>query len=400
MVADTPYILDEECKECPKLEELENIFLDITVEKDAKIIVFSEWERMLFLVRELAEKLNLRYAWHTGSVPQLQRREEIRRFKEDSECRLFLTTDSGSTGLNLQVANVVINLDIPWNPAKLEQRIARAWRKNQTRAVQVINLVTEDTIEQRMLSMLTMKQAVADAVLDAVGDLSEMALPSASSQAFIDKMEQLTGQTLPSSPSSDQEMRESTPENIVQDLLARHTDRIHLVELHQNAAFAVVDKVDSEIQQNLSQITSDSVEVIDFDTYMTLQRLVEAGVLQFGTGTKSLLFQSQLIQKDRRTGQQQKLERATAIFKEAERKLTMVQLLKSGGFTTEALPTAFEAFHKGMEVLEILHPASTPTTSQLKEQINNVENPDQFIDTLFRWMEEISTLKTQYALGV
>src|SRR5207249_11518855 len=58
-----------------------------------------------------------------------------------SDLRLFLSTDSGSVGLNLQVASAVVNVDLPWNPAKLEQRIARAWRKNQTRSVTVVNLV-------------------------------------------------------------------------------------------------------------------------------------------------------------------------------------------------------------------------------------------------------------------
>jgi SNF2 family DNA or RNA helicase len=75
----------------------------------------------------------LGYAWHTGGVPQQRRRAEIRVFKSDPECRVFLSTDSGGVGLNLQNASVVINCDLPWNPAKLEQRIARAWRKNQTR---------------------------------------------------------------------------------------------------------------------------------------------------------------------------------------------------------------------------------------------------------------------------
>ena len=105
----------------------------------------------LSLVREMAQDLGIEFAWHTGSVPQDRRRAEIARFKRDPDCRLFLSTDSGSVGLNLQIASSVINLDLPWNPAKLEQRIARAWRKNQMRTVDVINLVTEDSIEHVML---------------------------------------------------------------------------------------------------------------------------------------------------------------------------------------------------------------------------------------------------------
>ena len=149
MICDTNYILDPEDRECPKLAELEKV-LEECRENDAKVIVFSEWERMLELVRELCQRLRAGFAWHTGSVPQLRRRAEINAFKNDPNCRVFLSTDSGATGLNLQNASVVINCDLPWNPAKLEQRIARAWRKYQTRPVTVINLVSENTLEHRI----------------------------------------------------------------------------------------------------------------------------------------------------------------------------------------------------------------------------------------------------------
>ncbi|MBY0291677.1 MAG: DEAD/DEAH box helicase, partial [Alphaproteobacteria bacterium] len=124
MLCDTPYILDQNCRVCPKLHELESILEELFQDNTTKIIIFSEWERMLFLVRELLDKMNVGYAWHTGSVDQKKRRGEIHRFKEEKECKVFLSTDCGAVGLNLQVANVVINLDLPWNPAKLEQRIA------------------------------------------------------------------------------------------------------------------------------------------------------------------------------------------------------------------------------------------------------------------------------------
>ncbi len=110
-------------------------------------------------------------------MPQAKRRDEIQRLKSDPECHLFLSTDSGSVGLNLQVADIVINLDIPWNPAKLEQRIARAWRKHQKRPVQVINPVSENTIGHRMLGLLEQKRSLAAGVLDGKGE-STMGLPS------------------------------------------------------------------------------------------------------------------------------------------------------------------------------------------------------------------------------
>jgi len=398
MVADTPYILDDTCRECPKLIELEEILASFSMEKDSKIIIFSEWERMLFLVRELAKKMGFSFAWHTGSVSQEQRREDIKRFKEDPNCRLFLTTDSGSTGLNLQVASVVINLDLPWNPAKLEQRIARAWRKNQSRVVQVINLISENTIEQRMLSTLAMKQAVADAVLDAMNDLSEMPLPSASRQEFIEKLEQLTSMNDTYNIST--KTIKANPEHIMEDILARHSDRIHLLEAHQEKMVVVVDKKDPVIQQSLVEATNSSVEVLDYESYMTIKRLAEAGVIEFKDDNKQVLFQSHLIKAEQRIHQQKKLEYATLLYKDAERKLKLVLLLRSGDFVLESLPTAQEVFQKGIETLKAIEQPDDAGMFKLKELQNDHQKSDLFIDALSSWMDKINTTLAQYALGM
>ncbi len=201
MICDTNFILGDEDRACPKLDELKPILSEIRENPAVKVIVFSEWERMLLLVRELCGKLRLGCAWHTGTVPQQKRRGEINRFKTDPACRIFLSTDSGGVGLNLQHASVVINCDLPWNPAKLEQRIARAWRKHQTRAVTVINLVSADTIEHRMLATLADKRGLADGVLDRIGDFSAIKLRSGRT-ALLARLEQvmLTGVTPAPSP--------------------------------------------------------------------------------------------------------------------------------------------------------------------------------------------------------
>ncbi len=191
MVCDTNYILNPRNRQnAPNCAELEKILEECRENPDVKVIVFSEWERMLELVRETCLRLELGFAWHTGSVPQETRRAEIILFKTDPKCRVFLSTDSGASGLNLQNASVVINCDLPWNPAKLEQRIARAWRKHQTRPVTVINLISENTIEHRMLDTLSHKRALSEGVLDLKGDLNEIKLRSGK-QAFLAKLEQL-----------------------------------------------------------------------------------------------------------------------------------------------------------------------------------------------------------------
>jgi len=87
-------------------------------------------------------------------------------------------TNAGSTGLNLQAANTIVNVDLPWNPAVLEQRIARAHRMGQRRPVQVFVLVTEDTIEDRLLATLSAKHELALAALDVSSDVDAVDLAS------------------------------------------------------------------------------------------------------------------------------------------------------------------------------------------------------------------------------
>ncbi len=192
MICDTPAILDPECRVCPKLEELEGVLGELLEEPSRKIVVFSEWVKMLEFARGLAAEMGVDCAWHTGDVPQLKRRAEIARFREDPACQLFLSSDAGATGLNLQMANAVINLDLPWNPAKLEQRIARAWRKGQKSAVTVVNFVTENSIEHSILHLLSQKQTLADGVLDGAADFSQIAMPSGRA-AMIERMQAMLG---------------------------------------------------------------------------------------------------------------------------------------------------------------------------------------------------------------
>ena len=82
---------------------------------------------------------------------------EDENFTNDINCKVFLSTDAGGVGLNLQSAAYMINLDIPWNPAVLEQRIGRIYRLGQKKNVSIINLVSQGSIEHRMLDVLKFK---------------------------------------------------------------------------------------------------------------------------------------------------------------------------------------------------------------------------------------------------
>ena len=77
MICDSPFILDQECRICPKLEELERVLDDVLQSNGSKILVFSEWERMLQLVRQLADEMGLGYAWHRlGSTEEAPGRDQ------------------------------------------------------------------------------------------------------------------------------------------------------------------------------------------------------------------------------------------------------------------------------------------------------------------------------------
>ncbi len=369
MTCDTPHILDPKCRICPKLGELAEILEDVLSGGDAKVIVFSEWERMLHLVRDLTREMKVGFAWHTGSVPQAKRRAEINRFKQDPECRLFLSTDSGATGLNLQAANVVINLDLPWNPAKLEQRIARAWRKHQTRAVRVVNLVTEDSIEHRMLSMLAQKQQLADGVLDGRGDLENITLPSGRA-AFMARLQSLMGERAPSAPPAPRaaEARQAPapkppPEAaFAQDLVARCGTRLAALECRTGAdgrqvMMAVVDDA-RQLRPIAERLLGAAyaggampgLEVVDRATYETIQRLIAQGVLQPAAGAK-VLHGGLTTAETGRALRERRLGEARAILEQADRKRRMGMVLREGGFTAEAVAPLREAVEMALKAV-------------------------------------------------
>jgi len=157
-----------------KLERLDELFEGIAREFDRKVLLFSEWTTMLDLIEPLLSRRRLGFVRLDGSVPQKQRAEIVARFQSDPKVRFFLSTNAGSTGLNLQAANTIINVDLPWNPAVLEQRIGRAHRMGQSRNVTVLLLVTEETLEENLLAALSAKRDLALAALDTDSRVKEI----------------------------------------------------------------------------------------------------------------------------------------------------------------------------------------------------------------------------------
>ncbi len=179
MSADSTVLVD---KQTPgyssKLDITDDLLARLGSEDECKCVLFSEWTTMLGLIEEQLKAHGIGYVRLDGSVPQQKRGALVKQFEEDDKCRFFLATNAGSTGLNLQFANTIINVDLPWNPAILEQRIGRVHRMGQTRPVQVYILVTTGTIEENLLATLAAKHELSNAALDFDSEIDQVDLVS------------------------------------------------------------------------------------------------------------------------------------------------------------------------------------------------------------------------------
>jgi len=120
-----------------------------------KVIVFTQYYRtMLWLAGRLRARGFSIATFHGGMNP-MEKETAVRDFRASSQ--VFLSTEAGGEGRNLQFAHRLVNFDLPWNPLRLEQRIGRIHRIGQTREVHVVNLWAKDTIEEYVLELLDKK---------------------------------------------------------------------------------------------------------------------------------------------------------------------------------------------------------------------------------------------------
>jgi superfamily II DNA or RNA helicase len=192
MVCDSTYLLDPQQDQGHKIPELLRVLGDLLADADVKVVIFSQWLRGHELLSNALDDAGHGYVLFHGGVPAKKRGALVKRFKSDPACRVFLSTDAGGVGLNLQCASVVMNLDLPWNPAVLEQRIGRAHRLGQHRPVQVLNFVAEASIEHKLMGLLEFKQSLAAGVLD--GGDKQVHLGGSRLTRFMESVERVTAE--------------------------------------------------------------------------------------------------------------------------------------------------------------------------------------------------------------
>jgi SNF2 family DNA or RNA helicase len=213
MVCDSTYLVDRDTHISPKLKELDSIIDEIVVQNRRKMVIFSEWTTMTFLIARHLSDLGIPFVELSGKVPVKKRQALIDEFTHNKDCLVFLSTDAGGTGLNLQAADCVVNFELPWNPAKMNQRIGRLSRIGQaSQCINVINLIAKRSIEERILAGIQLKTDLFKGVFEDGPDTVEFSREKRAE--MLNRLREMMGEDpdfMPADTAEPEEIPEDTP---------------------------------------------------------------------------------------------------------------------------------------------------------------------------------------------
>ena len=334
MACNAAGLVDKETQGSPKLDELARLLEDLCLNTNRKAVVFSQWALMTEMVESLVRSMGLGCVRLYGGIPTHKRGDLMDKFENDDAVQIFISTDAGGTGLNLQSATVLINLDMPWNPAVLDQRIARIHRLGQQQKVQIFLLLAADSYEQRVASLVKNKRDLFDNVIspdaseDVVGvskkmleTLVEELVPEFEPTRQIDDTDLVveTEQTDQSVSAKQSEPVIGEDERQLRQLI-EHIQQLFNLRIERilgtgGGLLVVVNQIndgDEQTAQDLSQ-TDVPVAVIDAQTLRSLQRL----------GGSSPLAETQTLFEPSESTQQT----ASPLLKTAQEKLKSAEVL-------------------------------------------------------------------------
>ena len=187
MICNCASLVDDKTSptDSPKITELLIRLKDLILSGTKKIVVFCESKEFLVSIEGHLKKHSLGYAFLHGQLSSASRANIVKQFRDDPETKVFLSTDAGSTGLNLQFADTLFNLDIPWNPAVLKQRMARIHRMGQKQPVQSFQFIMQASIEEKVLLTLQKKDQLFENLFGK--NEEEIELNSSQGQEFLDQ---------------------------------------------------------------------------------------------------------------------------------------------------------------------------------------------------------------------
>ena len=299
MVCDSTYLIDEETNESPKLEELKYILLEKleVVNSDRKIIIFSEWVKVHKLIGHILRENNIGFTELNGSVPVKLRGELIRKFETNPHCKIFLSTEAGGSGLNLQVADTLINFELPWNPAKKNQRIGRIDRLGQkSNKLTIFNFITRGSIEQQIASGLLVKQSLFDGVLDSGSKTNFVDFSTKGRSQFIRQLEEFITET------ENAEILEASL-NFAEEQMAiaeniQETDTIDLLEELDD----VPPIIEPSVPEKTEALKLQEEKALEIEQVMNNGMQFLAGLFKMSTG-KDLGLENQTVEVDKATGE-------------------------------------------------------------------------------------------------
>ncbi|OGR23338.1 MAG: helicase [Desulfobacterales bacterium RIFOXYA12_FULL_46_15] len=308
MVCDSTYLIDRETHISPKLDELKGILDEVVVQNHRKMVIFSEWTTMTFLIARTLSDMNLPFVELSGKIPVNRRQALIDEFTNNPGCRVFLSTDAGGTGLNLQVADCVVNFELPWNPARMNQRIGRINRIGQkSRHVNVINLIAKHSIEEKIFAGIQLKTDLFKGVFDDGPDTVEFSREKRNE--MLNRLREMMGEDpeLPVVETAEpEEIPEDTPYYLNPEVLGRKEEEEPDVTAgeedssHDEADQAEIDQGEADQDNILYGQPPEKIE-----TVLNSGMQFIAGLMEMATGKKIELSddQDRMVKIDRETGE-------------------------------------------------------------------------------------------------
>jgi len=298
-VCNSTYLIDRETNLSPKLVELANILEELIQQNGRKVVIFSEWTSMTMLIGKDLSRRSIPFVELSGKVPTHKRQALIDEFNSNPDCKVFLSTDAGGTGLNLQAADCVINFELPWNPAKMNQRIGRINRiGQQAQCINVINLIAKYSIEERIMAGIKLKGDLFSGVFD--GGQDEVLLSKEKRQELVDQLRNMIGEetetiTLNTPPT--EELAEDTPHFLNPEVLKKDADYVG-------------EEAEIELAQDLYKEKTESTQTANppaeqMEAVLNQGLGFISGLLEMATGQKLSPAQNsdKMVTLDKETGE-------------------------------------------------------------------------------------------------
>ncbi|MBW2063751.1 MAG: DEAD/DEAH box helicase family protein [Deltaproteobacteria bacterium] len=314
MVCNSTYLIDRRTNISPKLDELVGIVDEMVVQSGRKMVIFSEWTTMTFLIARHLSEAGIPFVELSGKIPVKKRQDLIDEFTRNPECKVFLSTDAGGTGLNLQAADCVVNFELPWNPARLNQRVGRVNRIGQkSRCINVINLIAKNSIEEKIMAGIQLKADLFKGVFE--GGIDKVEFSHEKRVELLNRLRAMMGEeplvpTREASPS--EEIPEDTPHYLNPEVLKKREDFVDVTaeegggeslsgeKSRLDAGVAPTHTGEGTSDNQVPDIPPEKIEAV-LDSGMQFI----SGLLEMATGQKIAATEEdgRMVKVDRSTGE-------------------------------------------------------------------------------------------------